>query len=102
MDGPEDERIVPSPPTLARFFRSRRCCIHIIGQGGAGKTRLAIEVSRWLFGQELTPHPAAVIFVDEDFDDLSVVVRDKLRSLLPDSVVSPEFAHALLSKGASA
>jgi len=98
LDGPEGEQIVPSPHTLVHYFRAQRCCMQIIGQGGAGKTRLAIEMGRWLFARQMTSHPAGAIFVDEDFDDLFGVVEDKLRALVPE-LPPPEFVQALLSRG---
>lgn len=99
LDGPEGERIDPSASTLARLFRNERCCIQVVGQGGAGKTRLAIEMGRWFFNGDLTSHPAGAIFVDEEFSDLSAVVLDKLKTFLPNDAPPPEFAQALLSQG---
>lgn len=99
VDGPGGERIEPSPFALGRFFRSDRCCMQIIAPGGAGKTRLAIEIGRWFFSRELTTHPAAAIFIDEEFDDVFVVVQEKLKSLLPRDVPPPAFISALLSRG---
>lgn len=98
-DGPDGKRIDPSPDSLARFLKSDRCYLQIVGPGGAGKTRLAVEIGRWIFSDELTNHPASALLVDEEFNDLFVVVQEKLMTLLPDDMPPPAFIQALLSRG---
>ena len=95
----QDQSFQPTPGALAHLLRGSRRCLAILGQGGAGKTRLAIELGRWLFAGELTTFPAAALFIDEDFVDMRAITQDKLRALLPKAPIPPEFVDGLLSKG---
>ena len=99
LSGPDDELIAPSPSSVSCFFKSQRVFFEIIGQGGAGKTRLALEICRWLFAGKLTDHPSAVVFVDEEFTDLFSVIQAKLNAALKQEAPPVEFLRALLSKG---
>jgi photosystem II stability/assembly factor-like uncharacterized protein len=98
FDSPERSRIIPSPATLTTYFRARRTCVQIVGQGGVGKTTMALEIGRWLYKGELNDHPAAALFIDEEFGDLLPVVQAKLSAMLAEEV-PPYFLKALLSSG---
>jgi photosystem II stability/assembly factor-like uncharacterized protein len=91
----------PSPDSIGSLLRSRPCCIELIGVGGSGKTRLAIEIARWVLGQGAAPllsHTAVPVFIDEEFGDLKRLVSAKIRALtgqeLPDA-----FLTALIERG---
>ena len=99
LSGPDDELLTPSPSSLSSFFKSQRAFVEIIGQGGAGKTRLALEICRWLFAGKLTDHPSAAVFVDEEFTDLFSVIQAKINAALKQEAPPVEFLRALLSKG---
>lgn len=99
VDGPDNELVAPEPQSVKRYFQSQCVLIQIIGPGGAGKTRLAIEIGRWLFAGQVLDHPVAVLFIDEEFNDLLAVVQAKLRASLKVPLPPAEFVSALLAKG---
>lgn len=99
VDGPDNELVAPEPQSVKRYFRRQCALIQIVGPGGAGKTRLAIEIGRWLFAGQVLDHPVAVLFIDEEFTELLAVVQAKLRATLKVPLPPPEFVGALLSKG---
>jgi hypothetical protein len=98
LDGPDGDVIVPSGSALRHFFSGTRIAVEIVGQGGAGKTRLAVQVGLWIFGGEMFPHPAAALFVDEEFDDLTATLRAKLAAALDTAELPPEFVTALVRR----
>src|SRR5262249_24932557 len=89
INGPLGEVVVPSPDSLRRHFQADRSFTQIIGQGGAGKTKLAIQIGRWLSAGELTSHPAGALFIDEEFTDLFTVAQAKLQAALIDTALPP-------------
>jgi hypothetical protein len=96
---PGNERVNPSPAAFGRLLAGGRKCVQIVAQGGAGKTRLALQMGRWAFEGGVSQHPVAVVFVDQEFDDLLGVVATKLNAALGDDAVSTEFVIALLKLG---
>ena len=94
-----NESVIPSPEAVGRLFAGSRTCIQVLAQGGAGKTRLALQMGRWASEGGVTRHPVAVVFVDQEFDDLLSVVVTKLNAALGDDAISTEFVIALLKSG---
>ena len=95
-----DGNIIPASPTeFHRVLTQGKGTIQIVGSGGSGKTRLAIEIGRWASEGRLFDRPVAAIFIDEDFTDLSIVVRGKLSSFLDHNAPGPELCSELLRTG---
>lgn len=88
----------PSASSLASHLRADATCLQLVGCGGAGKTRLAIQIGRWISEgptQGTLAHVAFPIFIDEEFGDLRKTISDRLRALSGQSL--PErFVTALI------
>jgi hypothetical protein len=97
--GPDGAHLVPTPENLAGFFKPKRVFLEIVGQGGAGKTRLALQICSWLERSALVSHPAAAILVDEEFDDVLAVIAGKLKAALGEQAPTSQFLGALLTHG---
>jgi len=96
---PDGQRQMPTAEAFTNLSRAKRSCIQIVGQGGAGKTRLAIQVCQWLFDGAIGSRPAIAVFVDQEFDDLLGLVTNKINAALGDDPVSLDFVCALLRGG---
>lgn len=99
VTGPDGAQLIPKPETLAEFFKPKRVFVDIVGQGGAGKTRLALQICNWLAGNRLIPHPAAALLIDEEFSDVLAVVDGKLRAALGNDAPTAAFLKVLLTRG---
>lgn len=99
VTGPDGAQLRPSPATLADFFKPKRVFMEIIGQGGAGKTRLALQICTWLTDGRLVAYPAAAILVDEEFTDVLAVVSAKVTAALGNDAPVTEFLKMLLVRG---
>lgn len=97
--GPDGAHMVPTPENLVAFFKPKRVFLEIVGQGGAGKTRLALQICSWLERSALVSHPAAAILVDEEFDDVLAVIAGKLKAALGEQAPTSQFLGALLAHG---
>ena len=98
--GPEKQRVTPSPDSIRQLVGNSRCCLQIVAQGGAGKTRLALQLARWLFEGQVLPYPVAVLLIDEEFDDLWQLVQRRIKAIVgPHRAVPSEFIEALLRRG---
>jgi hypothetical protein len=97
---PEHQKITPSPEAFARLVRGNCRCLQIIAPGGAGKTRLMLELGRWLFQDQVAEHPTCALLIDDEFDDLLDLVQRKVTAALgTEHAVPPNFIKSLLRSG---
>lgn len=99
VTGPDGAQFRPSVATMAGFFKPKRVFMEIVGQGGAGKTRLALQICTWLASDRLAVHPAAAVLVDEEFTDVLAVVSAKVTAALGNDAPVQAFLKMLLLRG---
>lgn len=99
VTGPDGAQFRPSLATMAGFFKPKRVFMEIVGQGGAGKTRLALQICTWLSSDRLAAHPAAAVLVDEEFTDVLTVITAKVTAALGNDAPVPAFLKMLLLRG---
>jgi photosystem II stability/assembly factor-like uncharacterized protein len=99
VTGPDGAQFRPSLATMADFFKPKRVFMEIVGQGGAGKTRLALQICTWLTSNRLAVHPAAAVLVDEEFTDVLAIVSAKVTAALGNDAPVPAFLNMLLLRG---
>jgi photosystem II stability/assembly factor-like uncharacterized protein len=99
VTGPDGAQFRPSLDTMAGFFKPKRVFMEIVGQGGAGKTRLALQICTWLTSDRLAVHPAAAVLVDEEFTDVLATVSAKVKATLGNDAPVPAFLNMLLLRG---
>jgi len=100
VTGPDGVQFRPSPAEMGDFFKPKRVFIEIIGQGGAGKTRLALQICAWLTSGRFTTHPpAAALLIDEEFTDIFAVIRAKVVEALDKDAPADDFLKVLLAHG---
>jgi hypothetical protein len=92
----------PDEKLLYKLFDKKRTIIQIIGDGGKGKTTLAVRIARWLI-QEGNKRGAArfvriPILLETDTTDLGKTVKELLISWLAIDVIPDSFIRALLKK----
>jgi photosystem II stability/assembly factor-like uncharacterized protein len=101
-----EQILQPSASNIRVMVTQNRATIQIIGPGGAGKTSLAKQISRWTFenGREsgIAAHPIIPVWVDEELDPekntLPAVVKGKLVATLSSEDIDSVLLSALLEK----
>jgi photosystem II stability/assembly factor-like uncharacterized protein len=89
----------PSPGELCGLLRPEQVALHIVGQGGAGKSTLARELVRCAMNPppDTSSHPFLAVWIAEETDDLAKSIRDKVVLFLGEEIET-EFLKALLRK----
>lgn len=95
--GLEDMRALVVPDA-----RDPKLVVWIRGQGGVGKSHLACRIARWLFKQDLRPHPAIVVVIDgnaETQEALDALIARRLAALTQATDVDASLVGHLLASG---
>jgi hypothetical protein len=94
--------LLPEPRAgdLRAVFASKRVCLLIRGEGGTGKTSLAIQIARWgMEGRELAAHRMLPVLLMQELEEKPASFEEAIRGLLEDlaeGTVSPRLLKALL------
>ena len=96
-----NETVLPSAQTFGPVFSGRKCILNLLGPGGAGKTTLARQLSRWASSRAMFPFTSAVLWVDDEVDDPESYLLHYVRMAagdptLPESVIHALFRHRRL------
>ena len=96
-------REMTAPPTIADF---RNCAVGdriifaVVGDGGIGKSTLALQLARWGIAddpmQRLAPHRMLPVLVDDNTTDLVAAVAAGLREMAADADTDPDIIKAPL------
>jgi HEAT repeat protein len=90
----------PRPEDLREVFASKRVCLLIRGEGGAGKTTLAFQIARWgMEGRELGGHRMLPVLFWQELEEKPRSFEEAIRGQLEDlteETLSESLLDALL------
>jgi len=94
-----NQRIIEKPgkDLLSEILNKKRNIIQIIGEGGSGKTTLAIQLCKWItHNKVLIKSDKFPFIIDYGTHDIVKSVKDKMNAWLPDENIDDDFIMALL------
>ncbi|HYK45336.1 MAG TPA: YCF48-related protein [Parafilimonas sp.] len=87
----------PGRDLLPEILNKRRNIIQIIGEGGSGKTTLAIQLCKWITqNKALIKSNKFPFIIDYDTHDVVKSIKEKINAWLPDENIEDDFVKALL------
>lgn len=102
MDDPRTGELLqePGPAIVERLLRADPTVIEIVGQGGAGKTMLIVQICRWLHQSSAgeVRRACLAVLIEEDTTDALALARSKLEVGLSEKVDAELFGW-LLKRG---
>jgi hypothetical protein len=87
----------PTAGDIRAELARNRSVLQLIGEGGAGKTTLAVQIGRWAI-EGNGSHPILPLLIEEDTKDLLGVIRRKLQGWSGEDL-NADFVKALLERG---
>ncbi|MCX7554217.1 hypothetical protein OS175_10030, partial [Marinicella sp. S1101] len=100
---------VPNSSNFRDLFELSGRYIEILGEGGAGKTMLAVEMARQMLNPDAKPHPRIPVFFEENFtSEISTKIVDQISHRLHKALnldsntplkISNSFVELMLNEG---
>ncbi len=87
----------PTAGDIRAELARNRSVLQLIGEGGAGKTTLAVQIGHWAI-EGNGSHPILPLLIEEDTKDLLGVIRRNLQGWVGEELKS-DFVKALLERG---
>ena len=87
----------PGPSWATNLSSGKRNIVQIIGDGGLGKTTLAIQIANWIVQKkESEKIYSACVLIESDTTDILKLITSRISAWLPDEKITPDFITALL------
>ena len=89
---------VPSKENIKALLGGKNSILEVSGIGGSGKSSFAAQMVTWAQSSSLTKHQVLSIWLDEDVEDLSKWLINKVRKISGDDGLPSFFIKALFKQ----